>query len=224
MLESDLFHKIKKLFLFYFRLFGLYILFFICVALLQSIFPYLDLQKYSQDSIFELLKDNKLKAFVAMVVFAPIIEELMFRTLVKPQIKGLLLFLSSWTLFIIGLFITLELEWYYRYLIFLVAISGIFFIYEQVISKSYLEKVTSFLDNHQIITLQITSIIFGFLHIFNYVDSIRIDSILFLLIVPRIIAGHMFGKIKIENDHIIWPILLHAINNGVVFLIISSRS
>ncbi|WP_298548952.1 CPBP family glutamic-type intramembrane protease [uncultured Aquimarina sp.] len=223
MVRDNLLHKIKNLFVHYFRLFGLYILFFICVAILQSIFPYLDLQKYSQDSIFEILKENKLKAFLAMVVFAPIIEELMFRTLLKPKTKELLLFLSSWTLFIIGLFITLELALQYRYLIFIVSLFGIFFIYKQLISKKHLRKAKSFLENHQSITLQITSITFGFLHIFNYVDSFRVDSILFLLIVPRIIAGHMFGKLKIENNHIIWPILLHAINNGVVFLIISSR-
>ncbi|WP_299261631.1 CPBP family glutamic-type intramembrane protease [uncultured Aquimarina sp.] len=183
----------------------------------------MDLQKYSQDSLFEILKDNKLKAFIAMVVFAPIIEELMFRTLLKPKIKELLFFLSSWTLFIIGLFITLELEWYARYLIFIVSIFVIFFIYEQLISKKQLQKFKNFLENHQSITLQVTSITFGFLHIFNYVDSFKIDSVLFLLIVPRIIAGHMFGKLKIENEHIIWPILLHAINNGVVFFIISNK-
>ncbi len=223
MFRDILLNKIKNLFVFYFRLFGLYILFFICVALLQSIFPYLDLQKYSQDSLFEILKDNKLKAFIAMVVFAPIIEELMFRTLLKPKIKELLFFLSSWTLFIIGLFITLELEWYARYLIFIVSIFVIFFIYEQLISKKQLQKFKNFLENHQSITLQVTSITFGFLHIFNYVDSFKIDSVLFLLIVPRIIAGHMFGKLKIENEHIIWPILLHAINNGVVFFIISNK-
>ncbi|SEM26148.1 CAAX protease self-immunity [Aquimarina amphilecti] len=218
-----LFYKIKKLLVSYFRLFGLYILFFICVALLQSIFPYLDLEKYSQDGIFEILKENKLKAFLAMVVFAPFIEELMFRTLLKPKTTDLLLFLTSWSLFIITLFITLEFEWYYRYLLSIALVTVLFFTYKKIISISFLEKAVTYLNNYRSITLQVTSIIFGFLHIFNYVDSFRIDSILFLLIVPRIIAGHMFGKIKIENNHMIWPILLHSINNGVVFLIISNR-
>ncbi|MDH7444012.1 CPBP family glutamic-type intramembrane protease [Aquimarina sp. 2201CG14-23] len=183
----------------------------------------MDLKKYSQDGLFEILKDNKLKAFVSVIIYAPIIEELMFRTLIKPTKKELLLFLSIWTTFTINLFITLEQEWYYRYFIFLGFTLGIFFIYKRVISKKYLEKIKYFLNDHQLITLQITSIIFGFVHIFNYVDSFRIDSVLFLLIVPRIISGHMFGKLKIKNGHIIWPMLLHALNNGVVFLIVSSR-
>ncbi|WP_027393994.1 CPBP family glutamic-type intramembrane protease [Aquimarina latercula] len=223
MSKEIVFHKVKTLFVSYFRLFGLYILFFICVALLQSIFPYLDLQKYSQDGIFEILKENKLKAFFAMVIFAPFIEELMFRTLLRPKTSDLILFLTSWSLFLTGLFITIEFEWYYRFLLLTFFVILLFFVYKKIISESFLEKVVTYLKEHQSITLQVTSIIFGFLHIFNYVDSFRIDSILFLLIVPRIIAGHMFGKIKIENNHMIWPILLHAINNGVVFLIISSR-
>ncbi|AXT55760.1 CPBP family intramembrane metalloprotease [Aquimarina sp. AD1] len=223
MSKEVLFYKIKKLLVSYFRLFGLYILFFICVALLQSIFPYLDLQKYSQDGIFEILKENKLKAFFAMVIFAPFIEELMFRTLLRPKTSDLILFLTSWSLFLTGLFITIEFEWYYRFLLLTFLVIVLFFSYKKVISNSFLEKAIIYLNKHRSITLQVTSIIFGFLHIFNYVDSFRIDSILFLLIVPRIIAGHMFGKIKIENNHMIWPILLHAINNGVVFLIISSR-
>ncbi|MBW1298640.1 CPBP family glutamic-type intramembrane protease [Aquimarina litoralis] len=193
------------------------------MTILQSIFPYLDLQKYSQDSLFDVLKENKLKAFLAMVVFAPIIEELMFRTLVKPTSKDLILFVSSWGFFIIGLFVSIDLEWYYKYIISILILAFLFFVFKRIIPTVYLHQATTFLNKHQITTLQITSIIFGFLHIFNYVDSLTLNSILFLLIVPRIIAGHMFGKIKIENNHMIWPILLHAINNGVVFAIVSSK-
>lgn len=193
------------------------------MLVLQSIFPYLDLQKYSQDALLEIIKEDKLKAFLAMVVFAPCIEELMFRTLLKPSYKDIALFLSSWTFFIINIFITLKITWYYSYLVSIIIMIILFYTYLKAIPKSYLDKLINYLDSNQLITLQLTSVIFGFLHIFNYVDSLTINSILFLLIVPRIIAGHMFGKIKIINNHMIWPILLHAINNGVVFLIISNR-
>lgn len=215
--------KIQQLITSYFRLLGLYILFFICVLVLQSMFPYLDLQKYSQDALLEIIKEDKLKAFLAMVVFAPCIEEFMFRTLLKPSYKDIALFLSSWTFFLINIFITLEIAWYYNYLIFIVIMIILSYTYLKAIPKSYLDKFINYLDSNQVITLQLTSLVFGFLHIFNYVDALTINSILLLLIAPRIIAGHMFGKIKIVNNHMIWPILLHAINNGVVFLIISNR-
>lgn len=215
--------KIQELITSYFRLFGLYILFFICVLVLQSIFPYLDLQKYSQDELLEVLQEDKLKAFLAIVVVAPCVEELMFRTLLKPSYKDIALFLSSWTFFLINIFITLEIAWYYSYVTFIIIMIVLFYSYLKIIPISYFDKFINYLDRNQVITLQLTSLFFGFLHIFNYVDSLTINSILFLLIVPRIIAGHMFGKIKIVNNHMIWPILLHAINNGVVFLIISNR-
>lgn len=220
MYQDSLLDKIKKLFIYLFRLYGLYILFFICVAILQSIFPYLDLKKYSQDAIFDIIKDNKLNAFLTIVVQAPILEELMFRTLLKPKTKELLLFLSTWTIFILGLFIKLDVVWYYNHIILIASVIGFFFIYKHSISIKIIEVCENFLHKHTIITLQLTAIVFGFLHVFNYTSSLTMNSVLFLLIVPRIIAGHMFGRLKLENNHLVWPIALHALNNGVVFLII----
>ena len=207
----------------YFLLFGLYILYFICVGLLSNILPELDLKKYSQDALFEMIKDNKLKAFFAMVVSAPVIEEFMFRTLLKPSKNDLTLFCSSWSLFLIGLIMPIHQEWYYKYCISLSIFLLLFIIYYKTIPTHTFKKIGTYLTQKQIWVLQITAVVFGFLHIFNYVDSFMIDNVLFLMIVPRIIAGHIFGRIKIENKHIIWPILLHAMNNGVVFLIISTR-
>ncbi len=222
MLDVTLQQRFKNLFLFLVQLFGLYILFFICVAFLETVID-LDLKKYSQDHLFKLLEENKLKAFLAMVVYAPVVEEFMFRTLIKPKTNELLLFLSSWSLFIISILLFIEIKWYYSYLLSAGIICGGFIVYKKIIQRTFLEKIAHILEKYQIITLQITSIIFGFIHIFNYVNSFMIDSILFLLIVPRIIAGHMFGKLKIKNGHIIWAIALHAFNNGIAFLIISSR-
>ena len=215
--------KLKKLITFFFRLYGLYILFFICVGLLSNILPELDLKKYSQDALFEMIKNNKLKAFFAMVVLAPVIEEFMFRTLLRPSKNDLILFFSAWSLFLMGLIIPIHLEWYYKYCISLLILLLLFIVYYKTIPTIIFKKIRTYLTQQQIWVLQITAVVFGFLHIFNYVDSFMIDNVLFLMIVPRIIAGHLFGRIKIENKHIIWPILLHAMNNGVVFLIISTR-
>ncbi len=223
MIKNISLSKVRNLLLFYLRLFGLYMLFFICANFVQRIFPDLDITKYSQDYLQEIFKNNRLKAFLAIIIFAPVIEELMFRTLIKPKISGLLLFLSSWTLFIIGSLFSLGFAWYYQYILTFIALYGIFFIYKSILPEIQLEKVICFLNRHQSVVLQVTSLIFGFIHISNYVDSFQINSTLVLLITPRIIAGHMFGQLKIKNDHIIWSILLHALNNGIVFLIISSK-
>ena len=223
MSQKIIIDRIRKLGIYFLRLYGLYILFFICVIVLQSIFPYLDINKYSQDTMLEMLKNNKLNAFLTIVIIAPVFEELMFRTLVYPTITELLLFLSTWTLFILGFFIQLDIDWYYKHLITIVSTIVCFFIYKNSISIKILEWSKKKLHKHSIIILQLTSVTFGFIHIFNYVDSFRMDSILFLLIIPRIIAGHMFGKLKTENNHMIWPMLLHGMNNGVAFIIIMGR-
>jgi len=221
MINKLIFKKSKTLLTFYFRLFGLYILFFIIVAILQQLLPEIDLKKYSQDTIKELLNDNKLKAFFAMVIFAPIYEELMFRTLLKPTQKDILLFLSSWSLFFISLIIHFDFQWYYGSGISIAILIASYFCYKKLLNKVFLTKVILLLRKNEKITLQITSLAFGFMHIFNYVDTLMIDTVLFLMIVPRIIAGHMNGSLKIRNNHIIWPILLHAINNGVIFFMIT---
>ncbi|UJH91251.1 hypothetical protein LZ575_00075 [Antarcticibacterium sp. 1MA-6-2] len=60
-------------------------------------------------------------------------------------------------------------------------------------------------------------------HIFNYVDAFEINVVLVLLIIPRIIAGFFFGKVKIENEGLIWAILMHVMNNGVVTIFLLPR-
>jgi len=57
-------------------------------------------------------------------------------------------------------------------------------------------------------------------HIFNYVEGFELNFVLMLLIFPRIIAGYFFGKIKVENKGLIWPIAMHAMNNGLVFIVL----
>ena len=66
----------------------------------------------------------------------------------------------------------------------------------------------------------LTAFIFGMVHISNYVDGFQIDLLLFLMIIPRIIAGFFFGKIKIENKSMAWPIAMHAMNNATVLILL----
>ena len=198
-------------------------LFGICVVMIRLLFPQWEWDKYAQDGLIELFSKHKIQAIIAAVIFAPVVEEFMFRTLVAPKPKELLLFLSSWSLMIITYFYVPPVDWYFKFLITGLIILLLYFIYPFILSSSILDKASKFLNHHVILVLQLTSVIFGLMHISNYVDGIAMDSVLFLLIVPRIIAGHMFGKLKIENNHIIWPILLHAINNGVVVALLSTR-
>ena len=86
-------------------------------------------------------------------------------------------------------------------------------------SKERTEKVRIILSDYKIPALIITSLIFGLVHINNYVETFVIDIALFMLIVPRIISGAMMAWVKLKNKHLGWSIALHALNNGVVIVL-----
>ncbi len=216
-ISNSLLQKIITLISQYFKLFGLYFLFGIFLIVFRNNFPNLDFDQYNQDGILELFSKNKLHAFFSLVVMAPLLEEGIFRTLIKPKSYEIPLFLSSVTVLLLSFTVQLEIPWYYRFSAILACITIGSIVYAKLLPKKLIVITRVFLYKHHIITLQITSIIFGLIHILNYVDSFQINVVLFLLIVPRIFAGHMCGVIKLKNDHLIWSILLHAINNGVVF-------
>ncbi|MDX1545211.1 MAG: CPBP family glutamic-type intramembrane protease, partial [Christiangramia sp.] len=86
------------------------------------------------------------------------------------------------------------------------------------IPKNYYKRICSWLNKYYLPIWILGSIIFGFVHIFNYVETFQIDLVLFMMIFPRIIAGFFFGKIKLENKAMIWPILMHGMNNSLVLI------
>ena len=215
--------RLKTFFSSYFSLIGLYILFGFILILINEFLYEIDFQNYNENGTKELLAKSKLRAFLSIVIIGPIVEEFMFRTLIRPSQNDILLFIIAWLIGCISITITINLVWYYLILTFLTIFVLLFYLLKKLIRPSFLDKIINWLNRNTIMMLQITSVVFGLLHIFNYVDSFTIDNILFLMIVPRIIAGHMFGILKLKNKNILWPIGLHAMNNGVVFLFICTR-
>ncbi|WP_300441765.1 CPBP family glutamic-type intramembrane protease [Christiangramia sp.] len=90
----------------------------------------------------------------------------------------------------------------------------------ELIPHIYYRHLCYWLHKYYLLTWILGSVIFGLVHIFNYVDSFQLNLILFIMIFPRIIAGFFFGKIKLENKGMIWPILMHSMNNSLVILIV----
>jgi membrane protease YdiL (CAAX protease family) len=213
-----MFEKLKTALILYVQLWGLYLLFGLIVVLLKQLIPDLDLSKYAQENISELIKNNKAQAFLVIILIAPILEELMFRTLLKPSNSGLLLFLGSWTVVISGSLVPSDVPWYHRYVFIVIALILFYFLFKIMIKEIFLDKTRFFLLRHQSLVLQLTAVLFGFVHLFNYVDTLTMNNALFLLVVPRIIAGHIFGVAKIKNHDIAWPMLLHALNNSIPFI------
>lgn len=202
---------------------GFYVLFFIALGLLSVIFPGLDLNSYQQTDLNRLLEESPLTLVILAVVLAPLIEEGMFRTLIKPSRNELIFFLCIWLFVLTLAFIPQNVNWMIKYgfLILFFILSFIFL--REFIPVSWQKNLCRFLSRHYKVIWLITSVVFGMVHIFNYVEGFELNFVLLLLIFPRIIAGYFFGKIKVENKGLVWPIAMHAMNNGLVFIVLLPR-
>ena len=192
-----------------------YLLFFMAIGFLTNYFPEIDTDRYKQTTLVEMLKNEPLKLLVSAVILAPIVEELMFRSIIKTDHWQLLLFISSWLAFFFRM-IPLEIGfWPIRILLVAAVIIASFYILQEIIPKHRTDKIVRFLNKYPITITIITSILFGFAHVYNYVDSFFINSALIILVFPRIILGGIAGWLKIKTGVLLWPILLHFLNNAV---------
>ncbi|MBE7639286.1 MULTISPECIES: CPBP family glutamic-type intramembrane protease [Salegentibacter] len=197
---------------------GSYFLFFFLMGFLNTFLPDLDLEKYQQTELFNLMNESPLAFVIMAVIIAPVLEESMFRTLIKPSFTEIHIFCCALLAFFGLGFIPQEADSLLKYgLVILAAI--IIFLFLQSLKPSRIIRIFRILlyRYYRVVWL-LTAALFGLVHIWNYVEGWQFDLILFLLIFPRIIAGYFFGKIKIENNSLIWPIAMHAMNNGVVVI------
>lgn len=195
-----------------------YFLFFFVLQILNLYVFNLDLDKYQQTEIFELLNENPWKfAFLAGIA-APILEEGIFRSLLKPSAASIKFFLCT-LLYVLGLsVIPEEAHWSLKYGLLAATLLFAYYALGELISEKIFRTICFWLHRYYLFIWIFGAIIFGFVHIFNYVDTFQVDLVLFIMIFPRIIAGFFFGKIKLENRGLIWPMLMHSMNNSMVLL------
>lgn len=197
-----------------------YFLFFAVLQILNVLIFDLDLQKYNQSDILETLKNSPLKFIFLAAIAAPVIEESIFRSVLKPDATSLKIFICA-ILYIIGLIlIPEESHWTLKYILLLGVLSLIYYALGELIPAKLYRKTCYWFHRYYLIIWILGAILFGFVHIYNYVETFQLDLVLFLMIFPRIIAGFFFGKIKLENKGMIWPILMHSMNNSLVLIII----
>lgn len=208
--------KTRLLFIAYFKMWGFYILFFITMAILSIWIPELKDNGYEDTTLSEMLTNNPFKLFVLACIFAPIVEEMMFRTLIKPTHTDLILFICSWPVFLGLGFLPGDVHWGILLVFAAVVIFTLFYILKHLISEKITQRLRAFLHTYTTPMLIIVSIVFGLVHINNYVDNFVINIALIALIVPRVISGFMMGWIKIKNQGLIWSMGLHFMNNAFV--------
>lgn len=172
-----------------------------------------------------MAKNNPFQLFILACVFAPIVEEMMFRTLIKPSHSDLILFICAWPVFLGAGYLPESIHWLLR-----LAFSGIVlftahYILKQLITEEKTTYIRSNLSKYVLPVFIATAITFGLVHILNYVDGFTFNLALVILVIPQIIAGVMLGWVKLKTREIGWPMLLHFMNNIVpVSIIIMSNS
>lgn len=174
---------------------------------------------YDQEGIAELITSNPLKAGFMILILAPVLEEAMFRTLIKPSHFDLMLFFAIWPTVLINGFIPSETHWTINALFIIVLLFTLSYVLSLLIPEKYTLKIRAFLERFHISIWVVSSVIFGLVHISNYVDSFTFNLALFILTAPRIIAGFMMGWVKIKNGAIYWSMALHFMNNALPFLL-----
>jgi membrane protease YdiL (CAAX protease family) len=194
--------------------------FFIALGILKATFPEFEFERYQQTNLIQLMEENPWKFVIMAIIFAPLIEEGMFRTLIKPSQNELIFFISSWIFLGVISFIPADVYWAIKYGFLILFMILTFLFLKEFIPKKLQVNLCLFLGNYYKFIWILTSVIFGMVHIFNYVEGFQLNFLLILLIIPRIIAGFFFGKIKIKNQGLFWPITMHAMNNAIVLFVI----
>lgn len=216
--ETSVKTKLRNLLHNYGLMLGCYFLFFFILSLLSSVYPQIDFEKYRQTELFRLMNEDPLKFGLMAVVIAPVIEESIFRSLVKPSENDILVFLCALLLLTAVYYIPIEAYWLLKDALLLLSVTIIFIFLKAIIPQPLLAQVSRVFSRRYLLIWLVSAVIFGLVHIGNYVEGWEFNLMLFLLIFPRIIAGFFFGKVKIENGSLFWPILLHAMNNGLIVL------
>lgn len=220
MLNNKLTIKIQNLLRNYIWMLGCYFVFFIALGILKAGFPEFEFERYQQNDLIQLLEESPWKFVLMAIIFAPVVEEGMFRTLIKPSQNELILFLCSWIFVGVISFIPADVFWVIKYGFLILFMILTYLFLKEFIPQKWQVKLCLFLGSHYRYIWILTSVIFGMVHIFNYVEGFQLDFLLILLIIPRIIAGFFFGKVKIENQGLFWPITMHAMNNAIVLFVI----
>ncbi|RFN57922.1 CPBP family intramembrane glutamic endopeptidase [Marixanthomonas ophiurae] len=200
----------------YLLVWAFYFSFFMVLGILSKWFPELINNEYKQERLLEMLNNQPIQLLISAVIIAPIFEEIMFRSLIKPSYEDLLLFISGWLSFLFMGFSEGLADWYIRLLIMFGVFIGIYYVLQLLIPKNALLGIQKFLGKYVLVVLIITSLIFGMAHIYNYVESFLLNAALFAMIIPRIVLGGIAGWLKLKTGVLIWPILLHFLNNAFV--------
>ena len=185
---------------------------------LQSTFTFLNFSNFQQKQENAIYSTDTVTIILMSVFLVPVLEEFVFRSLIKPNNKSIAIFFSGLVGLILYIFLGATSN---IYLLIAILLTAIIITYVLAINrgkKYFNDLVIKAFHKNYIAILTITSIIFGLLHCFNYASLTEINIAVLLLAFPRVVTGFLYGIFKIRNG-LKWSIALHIMKNLVVVLI-----
>jgi uncharacterized protein len=157
---------------------------------------------------------SSFRILLAGIILGPVIEEILFRFLLKPKHKNFIIF-TCFTLSLAFMFFLKESSIYS--IIFLTVGIASFLL---CLNNNFLRKTQKYLLNHYCSFFYLSCILFGFYHITNYTPlNYKLILILPVIVFPQMIMGVFLGYIRIKFG-IIFSILFHSITNIFPILVL----
>ena len=148
------------------------------------------------------------------VIFAPITEEVIFRSLLRFKKINIILFIITLTAYVaIAAFHFKTLN----------VILALFILISFIILLTTIptSKIESFISSKFKYFFYGTSLIFGLLHIFNFTGNLYLMlAFLIILTAPQIVGGLILGYIRM-NYGLVYSILFHITGNGFIIILLS---
>ncbi len=201
----------------YFKLIGMCYLFLIVSSIFLVFIRSLDLlPKYSIPKIDSLTNSNSITLFLLVVIFGPLMEEILCRLNLKITKLNIAVFLTAVLMFIIQVLFFLK----FRFFIYLSAIPTFALIYYTINHINFpLEGIDKFVKLKFRYVFHLSAIIFGILHLTNY-DTIYWWMIVLIpfLTAPYITMGYVFGYVRMKYGFANGLLMHSTINFISVFL------
>lgn len=194
------------------NLFFKYFLLFYLVSIPISLFSGLLIKLLNISNVTISL--STIKLLLIGIIIGPIIEEILFRLLLKPISKNIVIFLC----FSIGISIRTGIkgEIIYAFTFSLVAVLCILIL----VNMKYLKIVQrKFLFNFNYV-FYLSCILFGLLHVGNYSPfNIKLLLVIPILVLPQFIGGTIMGYLRMKFG-ILYSIIFHVLMNSIPILLI----
>ena len=198
----------------------LYFVLQICALLLMFLVDEFLIKKMGFPSVFKLMIESQKKikgyyGFFLVVILGPVVEELIFRLILVPKRRNIVIFTFVFSFLIINkTYYLIEIDWL---LLMSLAVSGLLFFLVFNLLKRKPEIETAIGKRQKIITM-LSVVLFGLLHIAN-IENLHWELALLYPVyaLPQIILGYVSSVQRLKLGFI-WGLLFHSMNNLMVFL------